>query len=230
MTEETKSEETPVEEPKPSYAVHSVARSRYNRTERAQRATRARFKQYIGDQQMRLVRNRPVIITEEVLLANLEELRAKTAEHLIKVTTVDGRDVDLETFAVAPAPPAEPKPTFKPDSIADDKPWGIKMEPGEYLDQNALPAHVLPGDAKPELLAEGFGQEEPVAPAVEAAPDQAAQQEAELDAALAAAEAEAAAEEPLPVAEEPAPAAPAQEEVPSPKTAPEGGKKGKGNR
>lgn len=163
MSEETKPEDevkTESKPPSPMYAIHSMARSRFNRVERAQLPQRARMKQYVGDQQFRLVRNRPVIMSEEMVLANLEELKEKTAGHLIKVATLDGRDVDLSTMQAAPKPATEKKPEFPLDSMANDKPWGIPMEPfGGDLDPNAMPHHVLPNGETPALLEEA---EEPV--------------------------------------------------------------------
>lgn len=103
------------------YAIHNASRSVHSRTARAQGATHKGLKQHVLDTQKRLVRGRPLIISEEELKRNLPELKEKAAKGLIHVKTADGRHVDLETLEAGPAPAAPPKPTPPLDTVARDQ-------------------------------------------------------------------------------------------------------------
>lgn len=81
------------------FAIHSVVRSRHNRTRRASVAAnnRHRFKQFVLPQQARLVRGRPVIITEQQLMEHVDELYTKEKAGILEVRTAHAhRRVDLE--------------------------------------------------------------------------------------------------------------------------------------
>lgn len=138
--------------PEPLYYVHSVVRGRQNRAGRAQLGQRPRLKQFVGHEQVRLVRGRPVVLTETQVRQNLEELRAKVAGHVLEVRTPDGRPVDLDTLTPAPRLPSPPLPHPPLDSIARDTPWGQYVPPNYRTDQLAMPDHVLPPGQKPQLL------------------------------------------------------------------------------
>lgn len=129
--------------PGAKYAIHSIVRARHNRMERAQAPQRARFKQHVLPDQRRLIRNRPVLITETELKDHLESLWTQHQANLLEVRTEDGRLLDLEalvkhrraaqkvdpTFApedaimAAPPVPLAPHPIL--DSVANDRPTGI---------------------------------------------------------------------------------------------------------
>lgn len=110
------------------YLVHNTSRSIHTRTLRAAQPTHTGHKQFITSAQLRLVRARPLQITEEQLRDNLEELREKTGRGLLSVSTLDGRKIDLDTFIPeeAPLPPVKPHPPL--DSVANDK-----QNVGEYM-------------------------------------------------------------------------------------------------
>lgn len=135
------------------YAVHNTARGRHNRHHRAAAATHRGMKQHIGDGQHRLIRGRPVFLTEEMFQKYLPDLQARAAAHLLEVRTMDGRKVDLSTLEVQAAPALPPMPHFPPNSIAnDEKRLGKEVIP-PYVgdDQHSLP-NVLPPGQLPEVL------------------------------------------------------------------------------
>lgn len=100
------------------YAVNTV-RSIHTRLIRAKAPTRHRFKQYILGGSTRLVRARPVPITDQQLLAFEDELRAKVESGAIQIhrDTPDGplyvfgekveQEAKEEPKEVAPEPVAE---------------------------------------------------------------------------------------------------------------------------
>ena len=134
----------------PEYAIHSTVRSRHNRVQRAQAAQHTRLKQYILPEQYRLVRGRPIPITEQELLKNREVLLGQQRDGVLEVRTIDGRLVDLETFKTLPAAPVQntrPNPVL--DSVANDIPTGIqfpKMPGGKVLNTEQI-QHVVSGMA-----------------------------------------------------------------------------------
>jgi hypothetical protein len=108
-----------------TFLIHSTVRGRHNRTQRAAQPAHHRFKQYIGDQQLRLIRGRPLALTEEAFQKALPEIKAKAALGILEVRTPGGERIDLETLQpVAPAAPSAPLPNPPADSIANDQPWG----------------------------------------------------------------------------------------------------------
>lgn len=125
--------------------IHSEVRSVTNRTVRARNPTRHRFKQYLfGDPSKRLIRNRPLRVPTEVVLANLSELMAKESCGMLSVRTADGRRLNLSALTqstprapvLEPPRPSAPPPHPPLDSIANDAPAGIPMpefEEGTYV-------------------------------------------------------------------------------------------------
>lgn len=111
------------------YLVHSGKPLSGTRPIRPAQGTQDGHKQYICGSSIRLVPGRPVQLTEELVKANLEELRTKTREGLVHLTTLDRRLVDLETFAIAAPVPASPLPKPPLDSAANDKPGGTLVNP-----------------------------------------------------------------------------------------------------
>jgi len=144
------------------YAIHSTVRGRHNRTLRAQAPAHHRLKQYVGQNQTRLVRSRPLTISEEELLRDLEELKKKSLMGILEVRTLDGRKMDLETLAPLPAAPSSPLPNPPLDSAAKDTPAGQPMPnlPG------GKPIQSLPEfTSEEETTEEESGGEEPQIPA-----------------------------------------------------------------
>jgi hypothetical protein len=162
--QESESSEESSPPPGAKYFVHNAARSRHNRSLRAAGATHQGLKQYIGGGQHRLIRGRPVALTEEKFQEYLPELKEKLAAGLIHVKTADGHHIDLETLEVAKGIPSAPLPKFPLDSAANDKPWGEKIPPYVGDDQNSLPA-VLPEGKLPEVLEKKAAEERAVAEA-----------------------------------------------------------------
>ena len=168
------------------YAIHSVTRHPKNRTHRAKLPAAMRKRQFIGPQQRRLVPARPMLMDEEELVKNLEELRQKAAARILEVRTTDGRVVDLSTLEAAPAVHSPPLPHRRLDSVEYDKKVGQYIPP--YVgDDLAMPQMLAPGE-KPALLEQaGLDFAHPEAAS-------SADEEAAIDAALAAASAPSAGE------------------------------------
>jgi hypothetical protein len=103
------------------FHVINTSRGRANRTLRAQQPSRVRYKQYLGSEQLRSVRCRPLVVSAEWVEKNLEELKKKSAIGAIEVRTPDGRLVDLSTLEAAPAPAEVPQPNPPLDSAANDE-------------------------------------------------------------------------------------------------------------
>ena len=128
MAEETKdpvtTEEAAPEAAPPAvkiYVVQSVVRARHNRTKRAAIPGRQPFVHRIAGGRVMVRRARPARITEAVLFAHLEEIKALVARHQVVVTTPDGKPVDLTTFQVGTTAAASPRPNPPLDSAKNDK-------------------------------------------------------------------------------------------------------------
>jgi hypothetical protein len=97
-------------------------------------------------EQFRVLRGRPKFVTEQQILAGLVQLKALAKAGRIKVTTRDGRLVDLDTMVAAtPLPPARTAPEFLPDSAARDLPSGemVPIMPGGIpLSLDAAPPSI----------------------------------------------------------------------------------------
>jgi len=109
------------------YLIHNASRSRSNRTLRAANATHRGMKQYLFSGQYRLVRGRPLRITEEFLLSNLDELKEKNKAGLIYVTLGNLTPFDLEKLAPVAVVARPAAPNFQPDSINRDLPVGLPV-------------------------------------------------------------------------------------------------------
>lgn len=110
-----------------SFLLHNSARSRTNRTTRAQQSAHGGLKQYVCGSEIRIVRGIPAEVSAEDLAKHLPELREKAAQGLVAVTTLEGVSVDLDTFLVTPPAPASPAPRPPLDSAANDKNGGHVM-------------------------------------------------------------------------------------------------------
>lgn len=133
------------------YTIHSVVRGRGNRALRASMPVHHRFAQYIGKDQKRLIRSRPLVITEEMLMRDLQELKEKAKMGILEVKTGDGRVLDLETMQpTGPVAVSPPLPNPPLDSAANDKPAGqnMPMFPGG-LTQADIPVEFMPDPPAP---------------------------------------------------------------------------------
>lgn len=146
------------------YTIHSTVRGRHNRTQRAMSPTHLRFQQRIGAEQSRLLRGRPLHITEDKLLRDLEELKTKQRQGILEVRTADGRRFDLETLRPAPLAAPTPLPNPPLDSAANDKPAGQPIPSFE----GGKPLQSLPeppqNDPPVEIPAEFLADAEEAAP------------------------------------------------------------------
>lgn len=135
------------------YQLHSVVRSRHNRTQRAALPQKPRRKQYIGADQIRLAHGRPVIITEQQLRKNIADIKAKVAGHVLVVHTMDGRPVDLDTLQPrGDVAPVALQPKFPLDSVENDKNFpGLSVTP-PYMGDDLTPPEVLEPGQKPALF------------------------------------------------------------------------------
>lgn len=220
------------------FKVHNGARDVETRTQRAARATHGGLTQYIMNGSRRLVRGRPVVVSEEELKRHLPELVKLEAEGILYATTMDelqvvnlalaAGDLKVEAAVEPPKPVPVVTPSMPLDDAAKDKAVGVPMAsnneppPPEHFEM-PVPAPVAATDtpvAAP-LVDAGVG-----APVVEPAPET-KPEEPEAPKA----------EEPAPAVEEPAAApeetaaaddAPAADQGAETAPASPGGKKKKG--
>lgn len=62
-----------------------------------------------------------------MLRKHLEELRLKSSQGLVFVTTEDGKPFDLQSFQAGPVVPESPRPNPRLDSAANDKNSGVAV-------------------------------------------------------------------------------------------------------
>lgn len=120
------------------YLVHNGSRSRSSRTLRALLPEHGGHKQYVMNNQRRLVSNRPLQLSESQLSEYREEFCQKESKGLLYVTTLDGRPVDIATLFSKPVAPESPLPRPRLDSAAYDKPVGTSV--GVFRNEPAPPA------------------------------------------------------------------------------------------
>lgn len=107
---------------KKAYKIHSMVRKVQTRLQRAKAPSRHRFVQRFGGGSITVRRARPATVTEDKLMAHLEELKKAVKEGRIVVKTPTHEVVDLETMSTAPAPATDsPKPAPPSDTAAADK-------------------------------------------------------------------------------------------------------------
>lgn len=110
------------------FLIHNGSRSTKNRTLRASMPEHGGHKQYILGSDHRLVRGRPVQVTEEKLKEHLLELKEKEAKGLLYVTDLELVPIDLDTLKRTEVPvPESPRPNPRLDSAVFDKPSGEPM-------------------------------------------------------------------------------------------------------
>ena len=139
---ENQKTETPV-----YFHLHNTTRGRGNRTLRAQAPAHLRFKQYVTGTQLRLIRGRPLLISAELVRANLPELQQKNKQGILELRTMDGRLVDLTTLEAPAFFGSPPLPNFPLDDANRDKPAGENLP--RFAGEN-----VLVNDQRPALLQE----------------------------------------------------------------------------
>lgn len=142
-----------------TYWLVSTVRGRTNRTARALAPTRQKFKQFVLDGKVRLVRGRPVQVTNQVLNQHKAELKSLVDQHVLEIHlgTPDG---PLHTFGAA-APEVkkvEPEKPHAHETIAE------KLEDAKVSDEILIES----GDY-PEVVVEKSADEvkpEPEKPSV----------------------------------------------------------------
>jgi len=106
----------------PQYQIHNTVRKVEGRLTRAKLARRTRMNMLLGGGLLRIPRGRHVTVAEPLVRQLLGELTQLEIEGALKVTTPDGRRVDLQTLKPFEAPKATASPVQKPlDSAAGDK-------------------------------------------------------------------------------------------------------------
>ena len=103
-----------------NYLIHNGSRGRHNRVVRAAQPAHGGHKQYVCKSALRLVRGRPLQVSEATLQEHLDEIREKESQGLLYVTTPQGFLVDLVTLTTVPLAPESPKPNPPLDSAAND--------------------------------------------------------------------------------------------------------------
>jgi len=133
-------------DPKAVFLVHNTVRGRHNRTLRAQSPVHGGMRQHIGGEH-RLVRGRPLELTQKGLERHMKELLEKEKLGLIEVKTRDGRRIDLSTGHIVGGPPpaVNAVPNIRPDSVAHDVNLGghiMTQFPGDVPVQDTDPNKV----------------------------------------------------------------------------------------
>ena len=124
-----------------NYLIHNAVRDCHNRTLRASKPTHRGMKQFLFKSQDRLVRGRPILVTEEKLLANIDEIKSKVRDGLVYVTLGNLTPFDVERFVPATTPKTK-SPEFPLDSINRDRHVGLPMN--QYADKPAPENFVMP--------------------------------------------------------------------------------------
>lgn len=106
------------------YRVVNVTRARHTRAKRIAARARCRHTQFVLDLQRRLLPARPLVISGEDLLRNLEDLKQLENEGVLEVRTMDSRKVNLATLDPAPPLPTPPLRTPPDNDAANDPPPG----------------------------------------------------------------------------------------------------------
>lgn len=117
--------EEPVEKTKvkvKTYRIHSLVRKVQTRLQRAKSPSRHRFVQRFGGGSITVRRARPATVTEDKLLANLDELKKAVRDGRVIVKTPTHEVVDLDTMSASPQPSKDsPKPKPPEDTASADK-------------------------------------------------------------------------------------------------------------
>lgn len=202
MDQVQEQQRAPTEQPRPSalYVICNTSRARHTRAARAGLPQNPRMKQYVGSMQQRLVRGQPLLVSEDMVKANLEELRAKQAAHILELRTQDGRLVDLQTMEPMPLAPTPPLPHPPLDSVRNDRhqwkyPPGWKFVPPHRPDDATMP-NLVPEGQRPQLFTQSDLETAPPSvstepPVSETSGSEPVATNAELEAALAGAQGEA---------------------------------------
>lgn len=116
-----------------TFWVKSTVRSVHTRLIRAQAPERARFKQYILGGSLRLIRNRPISISADLLKAHSKELEQKWKSGLleVRVGSVEGPVYDFQKKPAPPPPPQPEEPKEKKEKEPHPEPPSGEFVPVE---------------------------------------------------------------------------------------------------
>ena len=114
-------EERPMREER-KFLICNSTRGRANRTLRAQQAKHHPLRQHLGGGKYRIIRGRPITLTESEVMTHIKEIREKVLSGALEIRTQDGRLVDVETGEpMTDLQKSMPLPNPPMDSIANDK-------------------------------------------------------------------------------------------------------------
>lgn len=112
------------------FLLHNGSRSRNTRMLRASQPEHGGHKQYVLGSDHRLVRGRPLRLSEDMVKRHLKELVEKESKGLVYLTTLQLVPVDMATLQVIAEPvPVSPPPAPRLDSAKFDAPSGERMNP-----------------------------------------------------------------------------------------------------
>jgi hypothetical protein len=131
--------------------VHSLVRRRQTRMKRWTSPTRHRFTQRVLPEQRRLVRGRPLDISRQQLLDNLDDFQKKNELGFLEIRTKDGRLVNLVSLEMSKPKPPPPKPHPPMDSVERDAPSGLPLP--QYIGGRSV-ADPVAGRAAAKLVEE----------------------------------------------------------------------------
>lgn len=123
------------------YYIHNTSRTVENRLRRYESASHRGLLQFIGG--VRIVRGRPVEVTEDFYIKHIDEISKAVKACVIKVCTPSGAEVDVATGVPKRAEKVAPLPNFVPDSVVNDPPSGI-------------PTPIYPNGAVPSAVAQSM--------------------------------------------------------------------------
>jgi hypothetical protein len=149
------------------YFIHNVSRKGHSRVARAQ-APAHRKAQFVLAAQKRLVRSRPLRISEEELLENLSSLQSMVKAGQICVVNQDQGVVDLLTLQESKVVISSPRPQFPLDSISRDRNGGVAMS----INNQPPPAEFVMPVAPPDATVD-----EPIEDVVETEASEASEEE-----------------------------------------------------
>jgi len=107
------------------YYIHNTSRSVSSRTQRYSAPTHRGLVQFLDG--FRILRGRPLVLTEEAFIKNIDAIKAGVLRGQLDVRTADGRRVDPNTGDVSAPAKTPPLPVVVLDSAKNDKPSGVAM-------------------------------------------------------------------------------------------------------
>lgn len=157
--------------PETQYLIHNTTRGVETRFQRRAAPEPPRMALMLGGGTVRVLRGRPQAVTESLLRRMLPELTKLETAGRLKVTTLAGLRVDIQTFKVVEAPPVSPPLPNPPlDSATRDKNENVGDQPIKHGDPKFIPQSVkLPLPAAAQGLSTGPVEDELPSPMEELA-------------------------------------------------------------